>query len=60
MKIYLMYFSDISSLQFHRYDQNWMCQVEFTITSPQLADFWPFQEISLVECAPHKIIDIKF
>jgi hypothetical protein len=48
MKLYLMYFSDMSSLQLHMSDQNWMCQVEFTITSPQLADFWPFQEISLV------------
>jgi hypothetical protein len=48
MKISFMYFSNISSLQFHKSDQNWMCQVEFTVTSSQLADFWPFQEMSLV------------
>jgi hypothetical protein len=38
----------ILGLNSHSSDQNWMCQVEFTVTSPQLVDFWHFQEISLV------------
>ena len=35
------------------------CQVEFILTSPHLADFWPFKQRKLVQHAPHRIIDIN-
>jgi hypothetical protein len=41
----------MDSLQCHRSDKNWMCQVKVRVTFPNFADFWPFQESELVHNA---------
>jgi hypothetical protein len=41
----------MSYLQCHSFDQNFLCQVKFMVTFPNLANFFPFVERQLVQNA---------
>jgi len=48
----------MSSLQFHRSDRNWVCQIKVMATFSKIAKFCPILEIELVKNATHPIFDI--